>query len=116
MPIRNKIVGLVISIGLLVVIIELVRRKKLREEYSKLWFLTGITILILIIWFDVLKWFTHIIGAISAISTIFFLAFLFLIFICLHFSVVISKLANQVKELSQQHALLKNELYKIKAP
>jgi hypothetical protein len=110
MPIRIKIVALAISIPMICLIIELVRRRKLREEYSQLWFATWIVILGLMIWFDLLKWISHLIGAYSDISTIFFLALLFLILICLHFSVVISKLTNQIKELGQQHALLKIEL------
>ncbi len=89
MPIRNKIVALVVSIGMLLLIIELVRRRKLREEYSWLWLLTVSTILLLTIWFDLLRWITFLIGAIIPSSTIFMLAFLFLIFISLHFSVVI---------------------------
>ncbi len=81
MPIRNRIVALCVSIGMLFLIIELVRRRKLREEYSWLWLLTVSTILLLTVWFDLLKWITFLIGAILPSSTIFMLAFLFLIFI-----------------------------------
>ncbi len=47
MPIRNQIVALMVSIGMLIFIIELVRRRKLREEYSWLWLMTVSTILLL---------------------------------------------------------------------
>jgi hypothetical protein len=114
MPIRNRIVALVISIGLLFLIIELVRRRKLREEYSWLWLLTVSTILLLTVWFDLLRWITFMIGAIIPSSTIFMLAFLFLIMISLHFSVVISKLTNRNIELAQRYALLELELNEIK--
>ncbi len=114
MPIRNKIVALVVSIGLLLLIIELVRRRKLREEYSWLWLLTVSTILLLTVWFDLLRWITFLIGAFIPSSTIFMLAFLFLIFISLHFSVVISKLTNRNIELAQRYALLELELNEIK--
>ena len=63
MPIRNQIVALTVSIGMLILIIELVRRRKLREEYSWLWLLTVSTILLLTVWFGLLKWITHLIGA-----------------------------------------------------
>ncbi len=114
MPIRNKMVALVVSIGLLLLILELVRRRKLREEYSWLWVLTASTILLLTAWFGLLKWITALIGAIVPASTIFMLAFLFLIFISLHFSVVISKLTNRNIELAQRYALLELELNEIK--
>jgi cell division protein FtsB len=114
MSIRVKIVALVISIGMMLLIIELVRRRKLREEYSWLWLLTGSVIIVLMMWFGLLKWTTHLIGAIKPSSAIFFLAFLFLFIISLHFSVVISKLTDQVKELAQRNALLETELQELK--
>ena len=114
MPLRNKIIALVVGIGMLLLIIELVRRRKLREEYSWLWLMTGSVILLLTLWFDLLKWITHLVGAVTPSSTIFLFAFLFLIFISLHFSVVISKLTDRNKELAQQYALLELELNELK--
>jgi hypothetical protein len=114
MPIRNKIVALAVGIGMLLLIIELVRRRRLREEYSWLWLMTGSGILLLSLWFDLLKWITHLVGAVTPSSTIFLFAFLFLIFISLHFSVVISRLADRNKELAQRYALLELELNDLK--
>ncbi len=114
MPIRNKMVALAVSIGLLLLIIELVRRRKLREEYSWLWLVTASTILVLAVWFDLLKWITVLVGAVIPSSTIFMLAFLFLIFISLHFSVVISRLTNHNIELAQRYALLELEINEVK--
>ena len=114
MPIRNKIVALAFGIGMLLLIIELVRRRKLREEYSWLWMMTGAVILLLTLWFDLLKWITHLIGAVTPASTIFLFAFLFLILISLHFSVVISKLTDRNKELAQRYALLEMEFNEFK--
>lgn len=114
MPIRNKMVALIISIGMLLLIIELVRRRKLREEYSWLWLLTASTILLLTLWFDLLRWITSLVGAFVPSSTIFLLAFLFLILISLHFSVVISKLTDRNKDLAQRYALLEWEFNELK--
>lgn len=114
MPIRNQIVALVVGIGMLLLIIELVRRRKLREEYSWLWLMTVSVVLLFSLWFDFLKWTTHLVGAITPSSTIFLFAFLFLIFISLHFSVVISKLTDRNRELAQQFALLELEYQEIK--
>ncbi len=114
MPIRNKIVALAVGIGMLIVIVELVRRRRLREEYSWLWLMTGSVILLLTLWFDLLKWITHLVGAVTPSSTIFLFAFLFLIFISLHFSVVISRLTDRNKELAQKHALLELDFNELK--
>jgi len=114
MPLRNQIVALVVGIGMLLLIIELVRRRKLLEEYSWLWLMTGSGILILALWFNLLKWITHLVGAVTPSSTIFLFAFLFLILISLHFSVVISRLTKRVKDLAQRYALLELELERMK--
>jgi hypothetical protein len=114
MPIRNKVIALVVGLWMLFLIIELVRRRKLREEYSWLWLMTGSVILLLTLWFDLLKWMTELVGAVSPSSTIFLFAFLFLVFISLHFSVVISKLTDRNKELAQRYALLELEIHELK--
>ncbi|MDI9558893.1 MAG: DUF2304 domain-containing protein [Syntrophorhabdus sp.] len=114
MSFRIKIVTFVICIAMLLLVVDLVRRRKLREEYSQLWFATWFGILILMVWFDLLKWISHFIGAVSNVSTLFLFAFMFLILISLHFSVVISKLTNRLKDLSQQYAILRNELESMK--
>ncbi len=114
MPIRNKMLALLVGVGLLLLVIELVRRRKLREEYSWLWLMTCSVIILLSLWFDLLKWITTLVGAIVPASTIFLFAFLFLIFISLHFSVVISKLTDRNKELAQKFALLEMELSELK--
>lgn len=114
MPHRNIIVALVFGVGMLLLIIELVRRRKLLEEYSWLWLVTGSVILLLTLWFDLLMWITHLVGAVTPASTIFLFAFLFLILISLHFSVVISRLTERNKELAQRYALLELELREMK--
>ena len=105
MPIRQQVVALIISVALLVLIVELVRRRKLREEYSVLWILTSITIFVFAVWYDLLVVLTRLIGAILPTSTLFFFALISLVFVCLQFSVRITKLDGQVKKLAQTLAL-----------
>lgn len=111
MPLRQKIVALLISLAILILIVELVRKRRLREEYAILWILTGAVIVILSLWYGLLQKITHLIGAGLPTSTLFFFALIFLVLVSLHFSVKISGLANQVKELTQAVALLR-----VKAP
>ena len=110
MPLRQKIFAIIISLTLLIFIIELVRRKKLREEYSWLWLLTGAIILTLALWYDLLQGITRLIGAGLPTSTLFFLGLVFLILIAIQFSVKVSGLSNHVKNLAQENGLLKNKI------
>ena len=112
MPLQQKFFAIIISLSLLVFIIELVRRKKLREEYSWL-LLTGTIILILALWYDLLQWMTSLIGAGLPTSTLFFLGLVFLILIAIQFSVKVSALHTQVKNLAQENGLLKNRIEKL---
>jgi hypothetical protein len=113
MPIRQKIFAILISIGLLIFIVELVRRRKLREEYSWLWLLTGFIILILASWYDLLNYIATFIGAALPTSVLFFFSLVFLFLIAVQFSIRISKLTDQIKNLAQEIALLKARIEKV---
>lgn len=112
MPIRQKIFAILISIVIFIVIIELVRRKKLRMEYSWFWFMTGTVLFVLAVWYDLLVAITKFIGAGFPTSTLFFFGIIFLIMVNLYFSVELSSMANKLKNLTQEIALLKNKYLK----
>ncbi len=106
MPFRQTLFSVIVALGLLILIIELVRRRRLREEYSWLWLLVGVSVLLVVIWYDLLVWLTNLIGAVLPTTTLFIMAILYLVMIALHFSVRVSTLENRVKELAQSHALI----------
>ena len=108
MLLRQKIFTVLVSIGLVVLIFELVRRRKLREEYSWLWMVTGGVIFILAVWYDLLVFITRLIGAALPTSTLFFFGVFFLILINLYFSVKISTLTDQINKLTQRQAILES--------
>jgi len=107
MTLHQRIFALVIGILIFVAIIEMVRRRKLGEEYSFLWLIIGLGIIVLVLWQNLLEWLTHLIGAIAQTTTIFVFGLVIVILINLHYSVKITKLSRQVKELAQQIAILK---------
>ncbi len=110
MFLHQKIFAIVASILIMVFVVELVRRRKLREEYSWLWLLTGAVIILLVVWYELLVFITHLIGAIAPTTTLFIFGLLFLMIISLHYSLQISKLSHQVKEMAQQLTLLKDQV------
>jgi hypothetical protein len=95
---------------IVITIIELVRRRKLQEEYSWFWLMTGSALFVLALKYDWLVAITRFIGAGFPTSTLFFLGIIFLILVSLHFSIVLSHFSSQIKNLSQEVALLKNQL------
>jgi hypothetical protein len=104
-----------LSIILFLITFELIRKGRLREEYSILWFFTGVAILVFSLRpeFFLSQFFARITG-LYYLSAVVMIAFFFLLLIVLHFSVVISKLTDRNKELAQQHALLELEFKEFK--
>ena len=115
MLIKVQIIIGALSIILLLITFELIRKKRLREEYAILWLFTGIAVLVFSLWpgFFLSQFFVKITG-IFYLSAVVLIAFSFLLLIVLHFSVVISKLTSQQKDLAQHYALLELELNELK--
>jgi hypothetical protein len=107
---RQRVVVTVMSLGLIVFIFELVRRRRLREEYSWLWMLSAGIILLFALYHPALLWVTQLIGAGLPTSTLFLFGLLFLILIGIHYAVKISSLTMQLKNLHQELAMLKDRL------
>lgn len=105
-----KILAIVGSGAVLVVVIELVRRGRLKEKYSLLWLFAGAILLLFSSSRGLLEFVSHLVGVYYPPSFLFLLAFLFLLLITLHFSVVISGLSEKNKKLAQEVALLREEL------
>jgi len=110
MTTHQKIFAIITSIAIFIFIVELLRRRKLSEEYSWLWMLTGIGMIVLVLWYNLLLFISKLIGAVTPTTTLFIFAILFLLIISIHFTIIISKLTLQVKDLSQEIAILKSEL------
>jgi hypothetical protein len=112
MTVKQQIFSVIVSLMVFFFTIDLVRKKRLREEYSLLWLGTSILMLVLIIRYDWLLAVTKMIGAVLPTTTLFLGSILFLILLAVQFSIKISKLSNQVKDLVQENALLRHEFEK----
>lgn len=98
------------SILFLIFVILLVRNKKIKEEYSILWFLFGIIFLVISVWRELLIQISNFIG-IAYPPVAFILILIFAIFLILiQYSVVISNLKEKNKDLVQRIGLLENEM------
>ncbi len=106
MPPKIQIISILICIFLVAYVFELVRRRYLNEEYSFTWLITGVLMLTLSISDEILQGISSIVGATLPTSTLFFFGLLFLVVICLHFSIRISSLTNQVRSLTQHIGIL----------
>jgi hypothetical protein len=116
MPIRQQLFALLVSLAVFAVTIEMVRKRRLREEYSVLWLTTSFLMFVLVVKYDWLVALTALVGAGLPTTTLFIGSLVFLMLISVQFSIKISKLTDQVKNLAQDNALLRAELERLDKP
>jgi hypothetical protein len=104
---RVTVLSICVSAGLLLYILEMVRRRRLREEYSILWLFGSVLILVLSIKQDWLIRVSHAVGIVYPPSFLFLVGILFILLILIHFSIAISKLHQMNKKIAQEMALMK---------
>lgn len=105
-----KILAIVGSGTVLFLVVELIRRGRLKERYSLLWLFASGVLLVLSSSRGILEYISNMMGIYYPPSFLFLLAFLFLLLITLHFSVTISGLSEKNKRLAQELALLRQEM------
>jgi hypothetical protein len=106
-PLKISIAATIASLLLLLVVFELIRSRRLRERYALLWLATGLVLLVLSAWRGGLNTIAGWLGVRGYPPAVLFaVGLLFVIVVLLHYSTVLSKLADQNIELAQRIALL----------
>ena len=110
-PLRISIAATAVSIVLLLVVFELIRSRRLRERYALLWLATGFVLVALSAWRGGLNTIAGWLGVRGYPPAVLFaVGLLFVILVLLHYSTVISRLADQNMTLAQRLALLESRL------
>jgi hypothetical protein len=109
-PLRVSIVAAIVSFVLLLVVLELIRSRRLRERYALLWLVTAAAMLGLSLWRGGVDTIAGLVGIHYAPSALFVAAAVFIVVLLLHFSTVISRLSDENTILAQRFALLEAEL------
>lgn len=112
---RAQVFVLVSGVALLLLVFEMVRRRRLREEYSWLWLLTALGYLAVAVFPDLQMTVANLLGSVNPVSAFTFLGLLFLFLISIQFSIQISRLASQNKDLVQHVAILDAEIKSLTA-
>ena len=110
-PLHISIAASIASILLILVVLELIRSRRLRERYALLWLATGVVLLVLSAWRGGLNTIAGWLGVDGYPPAVLFaVATLFILAVLLHYSTVISKLADQNTILAQRVALLERRV------
>ena len=110
-PLKISLAATAASLILVLVVFELIRSRRLRERYALLWLLTGIVLVILSAWRGGLNTIAGWLGVRGYPPAVLFaVGLLFVVLVLLHYSTVISKLADQNTILAQRLAILEAKL------
>ena len=110
-PIRASLVGIVASALLILIVLELVRGRRLKERVALLWLATGAVLLVLSAWRGGLNTIASWLGVTSYPPAVLFaVATLFILLVLLHYSTVISRLTDENVDLAQRVALLEERM------
>ena len=113
MYVFHRVGLLLMSLALVAVVLELVRRGRLKERYALLWLGTSLFGLVVGVFPALLIWVSEVLR-LQFITVMFLAAFLFMLGLVLSFSIVISRLSEHNRDLAQEVALLTNEVRRLK--
>ena len=111
----TRVLALVVSLGFLVAVLDLVRRGRLKEEYTPIWVVVATGLMVSAVWFDGVRLVTRAVGAWTPSSTLFFLGLVFLLVLCLNYAVRLSGMSGRLTALAQEVSLLREELSRVRA-
>jgi hypothetical protein len=106
-PLRVSVAASIASILLLLVVLELIRGRRLKERYALMWLATGVVLLALSLWRGGLNTIAGWLGVGYPPAILFAVATLFVIVVLLDYSTVLSRLSDQNTLLAQELALLR---------
>ncbi|MEM7199976.1 MAG: DUF2304 domain-containing protein [Planctomycetota bacterium] len=111
---HQKIVAVTLAVATLLVIVELVRRRKLREEFSAIWIGTALILLTMALEPRLLSFFAGLIGAKAPTSALFFGALVFSMLLTLFVTLRLSRITLRSKSLARQTTLTQSELEELR--
>jgi hypothetical protein len=94
-----------VGLALLAVIVELLRRRQLREKYAVLWLAVGLLVVPLGLFPQVLDSAAEAIGVVSGVSLVLFLGMVFLLLVCIHLSWEVSRLEEETRTIAEELAI-----------
>jgi len=112
---RTQVVVAVGAVLLAAYVLDLVRRRRLSEEYSLLWVLATAVIAVLGFSTPLLLWITRVLGMMGAASTVFAFGLAFAVAMLLYLSIKLSRLGFENHTLTRDLALLRHELDELRS-
>lgn len=104
---QTRIIAAVLALAYMGLVLELIRRDKLQERFSVVWFVAGLGMLVGAAFPGLLTLVADAMGVRDTNVALFSIVLLFLLGLALNFSVTMSRQAAQITRLAQERALEK---------
>ncbi|WP_104135640.1 MULTISPECIES: DUF2304 domain-containing protein [unclassified Cryobacterium] len=111
----SQILGICAAVLVLFVVIELLRRRHLRERHAIWWFVAGLLALVAGVFPQTLEWSAELVGIEVPSNLIFFLSIAVLFMVCLQHSAELTELESKTRDLAEQSALLELRVRQLEA-
>jgi hypothetical protein len=105
MSLASYIFGIAAALLILYVVIELLRRRRLRERHAIWWLVAGILALIIGVFPATLQWAAQAVGVEVPTNLVFFVSITILFLVCLQHSTELTVLESKTRTLAEQAAL-----------
>ena len=106
MSVATYILGIVAALVTLFVVIELLRRRRLRERHAIWWLIAGTLALIVGIFPGILTWASQVLGVGLPTNLVFFVSIAILVLVCIQHSAELTDLESKTRTLAESVTLL----------
>ena len=114
MPLARRLVPLALALLITVAVFEMIRRRRLREEFATMWLSGAIILMALAIFPDILFWLQDIFQT-NFLTLVMLIGFGMVSLILLHLTMISSEQASKIRRLAQRLALQSQQLELLKA-
>jgi hypothetical protein len=111
---RTQVIMFLVGVAMLLFVLNMVRRKQIREQYSLLWIITAVVITFSALFIRAVEKLSHLVGVYYPPAFLFLLAILLMFTLQFHVTTVISNLREQNRSLVQDLGLLANEVRELR--
>ncbi|WP_022901547.1 DUF2304 domain-containing protein [Humibacter albus] len=105
MTTASYVLGVVASLLVLIIVIEMLRRRRLRERHALWWLVAGVLALIAGVFPQTLEWAAKLVGVQVPTNLVFFVSIAILFLVCLQHSSELTTVESKTRTLAEQSAM-----------
>ncbi|GGR34531.1 MULTISPECIES: DUF2304 domain-containing protein [Agromyces] len=100
--------GVVAALAVFLLVVEMLRRRRLRERHALWWLIAGVLALVVGLFPGLLDWAAKLLGVGQPTNLVFFVSIAILVMICLQHSSELTVVENKTRTLAE-HVAMQNE-------